>query len=136
MGNSRLELRHQLTIRHFLGLFLVDEGKLIPAVTSTVKTTYDIKITIIKKMLYIISGSRKSSKDPKHVGGCILMNQFFFGIIIGAILVIVLVGIIFTAYRLGQRSQYPIMLPSDEPTTETDKEGPAGKQKDQGDGSS
>jgi len=64
MGNSRLELRHQLTIRHFLGLFLVDEGKLIPAVTSTVKTTYDIKITIIKKMLYIISGSRKSSKDP------------------------------------------------------------------------
>ncbi len=53
------------------------------------------------------------------------MNQFIFGIIIGAILVIVLVGIIFTAYRLGQRSQYPIMLPSDEPTTETDKEGPA-----------
>ncbi|HHV34834.1 MAG TPA: hypothetical protein GXX59_04550 [Syntrophomonadaceae bacterium] len=63
------------------------------------------------------------------------MNQFIFGIIIGAILVIVLVGIIFTAYRLGQRLQYP-MLPSDEPTTETDKEGPAEKQKDQGDGSS
>lgn len=47
------------------------------------------------------------------------MSQFIFGMIIGAILVIVLVGIIITAYRLGQRSQQPVMLPSDELSSTT-----------------
>ena len=50
------------------------------------------------------------------------MNQFIFGMITGAILVIVLVGIIYTAYRWGQRSQLPTMLSPDEISpTERDK---------------
>lgn len=85
-------------------------------VTSTIKTTYDIKITIFPTMALYDQGIRKDRKGPpkNHVRGEHSMNQFVFGIIIGAILVIVIVGVILTAYRLGQRSQYPTMLPSDE----------------------
>ncbi len=73
---------------------------------------------------------RPVKDSPKnHVRRGYPMNQFIFGIIIGAILVIVLVGIIYTAYRWGQRSQFPTMLPSDKISpTESDKGRPQGEE--------
>ncbi len=42
------------------------------------------------------------------------MNQFVFGMIIGALLVSVIVGVFFVGYRLGQRSERYEILPSPE----------------------